>query len=53
MSTSGGRWTEDDAQALRGALASLPPEEQAEITRGLALVVNGGALRVETQGPLF
>jgi hypothetical protein len=48
-----GRWTDDDAQQLRNVLAPLPPDEQFEVTRSLAVAVNSGSLRIETLGAPF
>jgi hypothetical protein len=48
-----GRWTHDDARALRDVLRTLDPVENRQVTRVLYTAANAGQLVVETGGPLL
>jgi hypothetical protein len=48
-----GRWTDDDAAALRTQLAAMDPAASAETLRRMAVEVDAGRLRVETTGSPF
>ncbi len=49
----GGRWTENDRDALRSLLGNVTATERDALTRELIVAANRGDVRVETGGPLF
>ena len=48
-----GRWTNDDADSLRGSIGFLTVEQQEEIFLTLIPAMNRGEIAVETTGPPF
>jgi hypothetical protein len=48
-----GRWTDEDAMALRVVLVQVAAEERAELTRKMVVAINQDRIRVETSGPPF
>lgn len=48
-----GRWTDDDAVAMRDDLAAMDPAQMTATLQRMAALVNGGRLRVETTGSPF
>lgn len=48
-----GRWTNEDAHALREAFAQLTGAQREEIIQFLIVAMNNGEIAVETTGPLF
>ncbi|WP_426748505.1 hypothetical protein VZQ01_18410 [Myxococcus faecalis] len=47
------RWTSDDAQAFRAALADMTPDQRTEALRRLLTAINSQALQVQTGGAPF
>ena len=48
-----GRWTEDDAAALRLQFSAMTDEGRDGALSQLAMAINSGRLKLETQGQLF